>query len=384
MLILGSILSMGLVNAPVCFGNDEATLAHERQVLECAHQKSDPNIDVLLVHKATVKGSSTARLYLHPEHPALCASADEGKCKATAYVIGRDRLTVGNTCGDWAYVQFNGKKSVSRGWAELSRLQLWTTTSVSDALDNSQGPPPFTLMKGKGTSVCDAYLKRLNTQEFEYAPYCGRPEDDSVPGFTRLNRVPLSAESVYELFPRVEGYARMRQQFDSYPGWTLDDARKWIRGAIMVWGYEPQVDIDNDGMPDKVIVWYGFGGQWGISNDSLDCAIRGGRRTSQLAFILDARKNAIDESKTNAVFWRTKHSVIQVDHELINTPFQPPVGKHIDIFKYLDLYYFDTFYDNEGGDVDGKRKNQASLEDRLAVFLHQNGKTKQMCEYRWN
>ena len=52
------------------------------------------------------------------------------------------------------------------------------------------------------------------------------------------------------------------------------------------------------------------------------------------------------------------------------------------VFRYRNQYYWDTFFDGNGWpDFDGKRKKDKSLPAHLAVFLRQQGRTRQMCEY---
>jgi hypothetical protein len=57
-----------------------------------------------------------------------------------------------------------------------------------------------------------------------------------------------------------------------------------------------------------------------------------------------------------------------------------PVGLSIGIFKYQELYYFDTFFD-PWGDFQNRRGESADISNTLAVFLRQTGKTQQVCEY---
>src|SRR5207247_1203339 len=129
--------------------------------------------------------------------------------------------------------------------------------------------------KGQGVAVCEAYLERLNMTEYESPPYCDRPENDAIPGFARLNRVPLSAEAVQALLPRVKGFTDYKnqdwqdivnagRQRDGLPlqQW-LSDVKTYLGKAIKVWRYDPPVDIDNDGVLDNVIVWHGFGANGG-------------------------------------------------------------------------------------------------------------------------
>jgi hypothetical protein len=51
-------------------------------------------------------------------------------------------------------------------------------------------------------------------------------------------------------------------------------------------------------------------------------------------------------------------------------------------FKYQDLYYFEAFYSEWTGDIEGKRIEGPSLVNTLAVFLRKDGLTQQVCEYQ--
>ncbi|HEX5926484.1 MAG TPA: hypothetical protein VFY45_21825, partial [Baekduia sp.] len=59
---------------------------------------------------------------------------------------------------------------------------------------------------GHGVDVCEAYTKRLNRSEFQNFPFCGRPEDDSVAGFERLVREPLSEQELLKIGDQVDGF----------------------------------------------------------------------------------------------------------------------------------------------------------------------------------
>jgi hypothetical protein len=68
---------------------------------------------------------------------------------------------------------------------------------------SSDGSAHFKLTKGRDIPVCRAYLQRLENSRFNYydrRPYCDRPEDDSVPGFSKPVRVDLSPTEVNRLY----------------------------------------------------------------------------------------------------------------------------------------------------------------------------------------
>ena len=50
------------------------------------------------------------------------------------------------------------------------------------------------------------------------------------------------------------------------------------------------------------------------------------------------------------------------------------------VFKYQDIFYFDTFFDG-WGDFECKRQKDKNIGNTLGVFLQKDGKTKQVCEY---
>jgi hypothetical protein len=108
-----------------------------------------------------------------------------------AYLITGNIVAVGKVCGTWAYTQFIGRKVVSTGWVDPARLQFLRKTSAIVVADR------FSLTKGQGHPVCEAYLQRLNSSPyFPYPPYCDRPEDDEIPGFALLHRVPLTPQQI--------------------------------------------------------------------------------------------------------------------------------------------------------------------------------------------
>ncbi|MHB9119442.1 MAG: hypothetical protein ACYC2R_14405 [Burkholderiales bacterium] len=258
----------------------------------------------------------------------------------------------------------------------------------------------FKLTQGKGVPVCEAYLKRLNDSDFDKPPFCGRPEDDSVPGFTRLNRVPLTAEEIHDLYPKVEGF----QSYQNQNKWKIqlkDSPFKEFMSLASVrsdmgmnrvgaWRYEPPVDIDNDGQPDNVLMWY---------QGRFACGSIGGYATypehgSFTANILDAKNQCINEARTRELFGHPVggYPIIKKGKFLGLFPGFRYVGMSMGIFAYEGAYYFDTFFDG-WGDFSGKRRGDFAGAEKvdlinrmtatLGVFQRKEGKTKQICEYYW-
>lgn len=313
-------------------------------------------------------------------------------------------MKVRNDCDDVACV----KKAYE---ARLSSLAaVYTSTDDSAATkqsdkDNSQNGQHyhFQLTKGAGIPVCDAYLERLNTTKYEEPPFCGRPENDVVKGFTRLNRMPLSPADVHDLYPIISTFMSLANQKNL--DWTdmnlqlrltqrgqgrlTDKGTQFLqrdldRGAVKMWRYDPAIDIDNDGVPDNVEVWQGGA----VAHVSGKCgedlpnpySETGGSimHQVQLAFVVTGNNDRLDALKTKKIFAHPSGGYRLPDGSF-SANFRP-IGITIGIFKYQDSYYFDTFFDSRG-DFEDKRQHDVSLFDSLGVFLHKDGKTKQVCEY---
>jgi hypothetical protein len=123
----------------------------------------------------------------------------------------------------------------------------------------------FTLTQGKGEAVCEAYLVRLNSVDYTKLPssplsqpFCDRPENDKVSGFVKLNRAPVTLGERNRLLANVYNFTHPSAMI---PEWRINDFFAWSLGKISqpIWRYDPPVDIDNDGVPEDVIVWRGVG-----------------------------------------------------------------------------------------------------------------------------
>ena len=368
-------------------------------VLDCAGEKSQFDDPSVVTHEY-VKGTRGNRLYLHPDHPALCRSPDEGACKATSYIVSADAVAVGSNCGAWSYVQYLGRKGFTQGWVEARRL----TETVPHPLRDPGVMPGnvelfggiqyrFTLTEGHGRPVCEAYLKRLNASSFKRPPYCGRPENGSVPGFAILNREQLTLDEIHKLIGRVSGFMSSQHQnqpdivniFDGHghvvkgEAWTVESIKRSL--DMHVWRYNPQVDIDNDGQPDNLVVWHGNGA------DTVDAVCGatypgapGGERSQQIAFPLTSDSTRVDEPRMRAMFEYPGGGYPDDEGHLVRVSQFRPIGTSMSIFEYDGQYYFDIFFDGIG-DFNNQRRGEAQLFDTLGVFLRKDNQTHQMCEY---
>ena len=261
---------------------------------------------------------------------------------------------------------------------------LVANAAASDTTYVSEGP--FSLTKGAGVPVCDAYLKRLNLDTSATPPFCDRPEDDRVPGFKILNRVSLSVAQAMTLGQQIHNFTMHGNQDQSNRGRkfiTRTTLKLELGHDIRAWRYEPRVDIDNDGQPDDVVVWHGYGASTGLYR----CKTGPGDlrwRQTQIAYVVTPDLARIDEAKTREIFGfpRGAYPIIQNGKTTGFTKAFRPIGRTIGIFEYDSHYYFDTFFDSYG-DFQGKRQNAPDIANTLGVFLRRGGVTKQICEYRW-
>jgi uncharacterized protein len=253
-------------------------------------------------------------------------------------------------------------------------------SSMNVDLQGSNQEYYFILTKGSGLPVCDAYLKRLNSTHFESAPFCDRPESDTVEGFPILKRKPMFPADVPDLHPSIRSFMSNGNFEPESESESLKKA--FDEGESKVWSYSSPIDINNDGRLDNVQIWHGSVllrainsrqcGQWLYEfpgNEML--------RKPQMAFVIADTNDRLDEFKTVNIFVR--QSNFQNGKTNLSTNFQP-IGTSVGIFKYNETYYFDTFFDTSG-DAEAKRVNEPDISNTLGVFLNKGGQTKQVCEY---
>jgi hypothetical protein len=260
---------------------------------------------------------------------------------------------------------------------------------------SNDGSTRFELTKGREILVCRAYLQRLKNSRFNYydhQPYCDRPENDSVPGFTRLVRIPLPPAEVNRLYPLAFNFETPPKTHEAETDGTRRirygqlDVTPNVGHELDVWRYEPEVDIFNNGAPVNVLMWRGVGLGGGPSGT---CGVdltgnTGGLRIDQMPLVFKSGNGAVDEAATKLLI---AHPVQAYDTKINTgnlyataTGFRP-VARSIGIFKYRDLYYFDGFFDI-WGDANNERRGQPALANTLAVFLHRDGVSREICEYR--
>jgi hypothetical protein len=254
-------------------------------------------------------------------------------------------------------------RTLARLFTPLSTVFVLGVLALPPAQVAPASAPPrpayrFALVQGQDVAVCEAYLARLNMTEYQDPPYCDRLENDAIPGFTRLQRVPLSAEAVQALLPRVRGFTEQknqdlydienaRRQRDGLPlSQPLSDVKTSLGRDIKVWRYDPPVDIDNDGVPDNVEVWHGFGASGYTGRCGQESPYDKGRqvtlRQTQIAYVLTPTNDRIDVFQTMTIFGHPSGGYRIPDKTgrgTFSSKFRP-VGPSIGIFKYQERYYF--------------------------------------------
>jgi len=266
-------------------------------------------------------------------------------------------------------------------------------------------PDRFEIHLGKGVAVCEAYLKRLGTSDFEGSPTCGRPERPEMAEFLALTRVRLSPNELYLITDYLLSFVNNNDQyaldkererllsFCGRPGFEkiCDDrkkeksqaeseGRRWRerysltelqRKQRYAWKYDPPLDIDNDGRPDRVLMFRDgrCGGESWRGNKEL---------APTYAFIMDEKYQGVDEVRTRAIFghpfalWPGAKGVTSFRY----------LGWTMGVFGFGGRYYTDTFF-NAGSDFENKRVNDPALPSTLGVFERTAERTRQVCEYRW-
>jgi len=332
---------------------------------------------------------------LRPQFPGPSESiVPTAAGRHTTYVVSGDSVAVGGTCGAWSYVQHIGATAVSKGWVESTRL---TSTPLAlpfdDGVPGRQDPGSYpakwrihvALVEGRGVPVCEAYLQRLNQTLFYEPPFCGIPDNDQIPGFVRLHAKPLTAAELNRLavaIVNIQGHppSNFVQKADALAlaaGATATnkvylDTRGIVPAVpksanIAVLRYDPQVDVDNDGVPDNVVMFSGFTWQkCGLPTPNFP----DGASEVPEPLVLAADNTGLDVARTKALFgapWLAEGINMGNAGRI---PGYFPIGYSITLFKYRDTYYFDAFMGEVGNSTDSRS---------LQVFRRTKERLEQIC-----
>ena len=206
----------------------------------------------------------------------------------------------------------------------------------------------FTLLRGKGQAVCEAYRLRLERTKFELPSYCDRPESSAVEGFRSFMRIPLTRQQDIRLWQEVWPLVQERSLLDA-----RDDQERArnvsadvdIRGLDMAipsasYGFEADLDIENNGSPRTTVIYR-------MENPKLPvCGIpRGPRpvptRIVSMLVVL-APSGDIDYETTRRFEGRVaarKSSTGLMEKVLW------PLGMSFGLFEYMGTVYYDTYDD---------------------------------------
>lgn len=343
-----------------------------------------------------VTGQPDAKLFIFPQYSAACLAGKKDCEPRGAYLIAGNEVAVGKQCGRWSYIQYIGSGRITKGWVESARLQFLKSVRPATAYwqakfnmrvpPSGRFPPPFRITKGQGVPVCEAYLQRLNTTDYQgghaypQAPFDGIPESDAIPGFALLHRVMLQSDRIIQMSEPLERWwEQINPHLTGYWGATPDIVR---RGGIVAWRYEPSLDIDNNGKPVDFVVWRGYGlsGAAGRCGEPFNPNYTWSMRCQQLPLVMKDDLQ-INYTKTAELFERVGASGPDRDSagEIVH-PFVP-VGFFITPFVYRGTTYFSTFF-NEYGDYEGKRQGEWKLWNTLGVLVRHRNKEQEVCEYQ--
>ncbi|HEV7165918.1 MAG TPA: hypothetical protein VGO35_11060 [Gammaproteobacteria bacterium] len=254
--------------------------------------------------------------------------------------------------------------------------------------------------RAQDLGVCDAYLQLLKQTKFEKTPFCGRPEDGSVPGFIPLKRNYWEAEQIWPIFTHVYEFMLFDDQLHvqrffsqnpddpNKPLVTTDPTRKdgiaqfLHRGWMSVWSYAEPIDIENDGSPLNLLLWQGYGAT-GLSGGGGPCGSDYAEHSwtisyvNQQAFIVNLDGKTIDEQLTRKIFGAPEESSLRHPKYIPGVaydanPFRPLAGS-IGIFEYRDRYYIET---------ENMPKTKDAPLPPVVVYLREHGHTTRICSLR--
>ena len=255
------------------------------------------------------------------------------------------------------------------------------------------GRQRFELVRGAGVEVCEAYVEMLRRIDFVKPPYCDRPEPVGVPGFEPLRRVRLPVEVQVDIGMAIPALMRGEKDPAKYLGaadassveWDIARASQKVPIETEPSAFDPPLDVDNDGRPDRVAYFPErmilCGEQTEMNKDGSLLAVQ------RHAVALDER-GRIDVARTRAWFAHPvpyvvtyKDSVSRKPITVTTADFRPLAGMTT-FTRFRGRTYFDGFMDWMG-DLEGAHRFDPALNTTLAVYENDHGKIHQRCEIKW-
>lgn len=275
----------------------------------------------------------------------------------------------------------------------------------------------FELREGREAAVCQAYVEMLRSIEFEDPPYCSRsPElDHRRLGFEPLGWKKLESRTELELRLVVPQYFRSGRLDDLQKVWSQEEHMRAINPEARSYLYQDieaatarerfhklaeaavaqnqrtpvsvdtayelaaAVDIDNDGVADRVAIWPDEGSRCGAVHDEEPLIF--GRH----AVVLQAA-GGFDAKKTDEIFRHPdNYRVLLRDPASGQTlPYPMPNPRYlvraITITKYRGSYLFDGLMTTELTDSSKARREKNEF---IGVFEHRQGITTMRCKIVW-
>jgi len=119
-LLLASIFGLAVATASADSPAGDS-IKHPRAFFGASCSATRPVWDAEGLPQALVIGEAGEKLPLHPDYPKNCAPKDKS-CDGNGYVLTGDLVTIGQECGEWTDVEFEGARQ-SWGWVETARLK---------------------------------------------------------------------------------------------------------------------------------------------------------------------------------------------------------------------------------------------------------------------
>ena len=285
----------------------------------------------------------------------------------------------------------------------ISIFLLFACASVFAESASNEQPSEFEINEGSELAVCSAYRSQLKDMTSRDILNCGRSEPEPSTGFTPLVRVNYSVDELYFISEALFGFAEHddpgyfmkwraqmvefckrpdnqlvcerteeeRRKTESHGGrWGESYGRRSLLGSL-AWKYNPGVDVDNDGTKDALVLLRPR--PCGVEN------YKGAILSSTtFAFAMSADYRTVDSEKTRRVIG---HPNPAWPSGLKSDKFKY-IGNELGVFVFGGKTYFDTFLTSYS-DFSGRRLMDPSLESTLGVFIHEKGRTRQVCEFRW-
>lgn len=274
----------------------------------------------------------------------------------------------------------------------------------------------FEVRAGKETALCQAYVEMLRSIEFEDPPYCSRrPDQDHrrfgfetlgwkklepqtelelrlvVPGYFRTGRLDYlqkewsSEERMRAINPKARSYlyqgfegATARERYLKVTAAEVAESQRASLSVDTAYELAAPVDIDNDGSPERVVIWPAEGNRCGAVTYKEPLIF--GRN----AVVLQAT-GGFDPKKTDEVFRHPDNYQVQLrdppSGQLLPYSTTTPryLVRAITVTKYQGSYLFDGLMTRGLSGPGSPSDKNASI----GVFEHRHGITAMRCEIDW-